>query len=258
MRGGEGVVDIDIAELGQCIDEGGIVLLLRFVEAGVLQQHDVAVLHRGDRLRRNLADAIGGEADRAAEVFGDGRGDGPQRIGFVRPALGPAEMGEQDHLAALVGDFADRRQHALDAGRVADLAVLHRHVEIDAQQHALALHLGGVEGAEGMGHGWVAFEESENDRRPGGQVERTASSNCQNVGMFLQLSVDGRQLDCQFADLLSKLFAVDANSFSAASMRRNASSIRSIVHLDPIDPLLERRNALLQHRIVRAAASCFQ
>ena len=40
---------------------------------------------------------------------------------------------------------------ALDAGGVGDPAVLHRHVEVDAQQHALALDVGGIEGAEG-GH----------------------------------------------------------------------------------------------------------
>ena len=60
----------------------------------------------------------------------------------------PAEMREQDDLAALVGDFGDGRRDALDAGRVGDLAVLHRHVEVDAQQHALALDVGLIEGAE--------------------------------------------------------------------------------------------------------------
>ena len=38
MRGGEGVVDVDVAELGEFGDEGRIVLLLALVEAGVLQQ----------------------------------------------------------------------------------------------------------------------------------------------------------------------------------------------------------------------------
>ena len=96
----------------------------------------------------DVADAIGGEADGTAEMFGHRRRHRPQRIRLVRPALRAAEMGEQDHLGALVGELADGRQHALDAGGVGDLAVLHRHVEIDAQQDALALHLGGVEGAE--------------------------------------------------------------------------------------------------------------
>src|SRR5262249_53162144 len=58
------------------------------------------------------------------------------------------EMGEQDHLAALVGNLADGRSYALDAGRVRDLAVFDRHVEIDAHEHALARHVGLIERVE--------------------------------------------------------------------------------------------------------------
>ena len=58
-------------------------------------------------------------------------------------------MGQQDHLPALVGDLVDGRQDALDAGRIGDPAVLHRHVEIDAHEDALSLDVGLVEGAEG-------------------------------------------------------------------------------------------------------------
>ena len=57
-------------------------------------------------------------------------------------------MREQDHLAALVGDLADGRRYALDAGRVGDLAVLDRHVEVDAHEHAFALDVGLIERAE--------------------------------------------------------------------------------------------------------------
>ena len=42
MRGGEGVVDPEVAELGERCDEGRIVLLLALVEARVLQAQDVA------------------------------------------------------------------------------------------------------------------------------------------------------------------------------------------------------------------------
>jgi hypothetical protein len=61
-------------------------------------------------------------------------------------------MREQDHLAALVGDLGDGRRDALEPGRVGDAAVLHRHVEVDAQQHALALHVDVIEGAEFFCH----------------------------------------------------------------------------------------------------------
>ncbi len=57
-------------------------------------------------------------------------------------------MGEQDHLAALVGNLGDGGRNAFDAGRIGDLAVLHRNIEVDAQQHAFAAHVGLIKGAE--------------------------------------------------------------------------------------------------------------
>ena len=66
VRGGEGVVDPDVAELGQRGDEGRVVLLLARVEAGVLQAEDVALLHGGDRRFGGLADAVVGELRPAA------------------------------------------------------------------------------------------------------------------------------------------------------------------------------------------------
>ena len=147
VRGRERVVDPDVAELGQLGDEGRIVLLFLLVEAGVLQAEDVAVLHRRDGLGRGLADAVVGEGDRLLDHLRQRGGDGLQRILGVA-ALRPAEMREQDHLAALVGDLGDGRRDALEPGRVGDAAVFHGHVEVDAQQHALALHVDVIEGAE--------------------------------------------------------------------------------------------------------------
>ena len=147
VRGRERVVDPDVAELCQFGDERRIVLLFLFMEAGILQAQDVAVLHRSHGLGRGLADAVLGEGDRLLDDLPQRRRDGLQRILGVA-ALRPAEMGEQDDLAALVGNFGDGRCDALEPRRVGDAAVLHGHVEVDAQQHALALHVDVIEGAE--------------------------------------------------------------------------------------------------------------
>ena len=48
-------------------------------------------------------------------------------------------MGEQDDLGALVREFQDGRCNALDTRRVGDLAIRHRHIEIDAHKDALAV-----------------------------------------------------------------------------------------------------------------------
>src|SRR5450432_4337105 len=61
-------------------------------------------------------------------------------------------MRQQYYLAALVGNLGDGGRYTFEPGRVADAAILHRHVEVDAQQHALALHVDVIEGAECFGH----------------------------------------------------------------------------------------------------------
>ena len=151
MRGRESVIDEKVAVFRNLLDEGGIVLFLALVEAGVFEQRDVAVLHRGDDGRRRVADAIIGEGDLALEMLLQRRQHLTQRLLLDPLALGPAEMGEQDDLCPLAGELVDRRQDAFDAGRVGDAAVLHRHIQIDAQQHAFAFDVDVVEGAEG-GH----------------------------------------------------------------------------------------------------------
>ena len=153
MGGGEGVVDIEVAELGELFDKGRIVLFLALMEAGVFQQQHVAVVHFGDCVGGRLADAVGAEGDRALDDVRDRSGDGLERIGLVRAALGPAEMREKNDLAALVGDLRDGRRDALDARRIGHPAVFGRHVEVDAQEDAFSRDIGVVEGAERLCHG---------------------------------------------------------------------------------------------------------
>src|SRR6187551_2296286 len=75
-------------------------------------------------------------------------------------------MGQQDDLAALVGNFGDGRGDTLEPGRVGNAAVLHGNVEVDAQQHALGLDVDVIEGTKTLGHGisyeppWVIFGQS--------------------------------------------------------------------------------------------------
>ncbi len=184
MGGGKGVVDIDVAEFGHLCDQRRIVLFLALVEAGVFQQQQIAVRHFGDRSGSLVADAILGEADRLANQSGHGFGHGLQGEIGVGRALGPAEMGQHDDLAALVGNFVQGRQDALEAGRVGDPAFFHRHVDVDADKHALALEFSGIEGAK-TGHG--------ESRRSGAWLRRGekaagdhARSRAAQIGVFAQ------------------------------------------------------------------------
>ncbi len=147
VRHREGVVDENVAELGERGDESRIVLLLAGMEAGVLQADDVAVLHRRHRMLGGLADAVVDEFDRPLDDVRHLGGHRLERILLIA-SLRAAEMREQYDFGALVGDFGDGVRHALDAGGVGDHAVLDRNVEVDAHQHAFSLHVGMVEGIE--------------------------------------------------------------------------------------------------------------
>src|SRR5262249_31492561 len=68
-------------------------------------------------------------------------------------------MRQQNHLAALVGDLRDRRSRALKPRQVADLAVLHRDIEVDPEQHVLAPQVGLIECAKG-GHDRISVQMS--------------------------------------------------------------------------------------------------
>ena len=128
-----------------------IVVLLAGMKAGVFQTEDIAGLHCGDRAFGDLADAVVGKADRPAD---DGRDRGSNRLErFLGvAAFGPAVMRQQHDLAALVGDLGDGRHVALDAGDIRHFAVVHRHVEVDADKDAFAFDVGVFEGREGL-HG---------------------------------------------------------------------------------------------------------
>jgi hypothetical protein len=147
VRHGEGVVDEDVAQRGELRHEIRIVALLARMEAGVLEAEDVAGFHSIHRGGRALADAILRECDRALEKVGDRRRKELERLCQIGPFRTP-KMREQDHLATLIRNLPDGRSGALDAGRVRDLAVLDRHVEIDAHEHALATHVGLIERME--------------------------------------------------------------------------------------------------------------
>src|SRR5207248_1141965 len=67
--------------------------------------------------------------------------DGVLRVLF---ALRPAQMAARGDLRAALSEPLDRRQGGADAEVVRDLAVAQRHVEVGAQQHALALGVGQV------------------------------------------------------------------------------------------------------------------
>src|SRR5271170_1847355 len=153
VRRREGVVDINLAELGKRTGKIGRIGLLARVKAEIFEERHLPWPECGDELLCRLADAIRGEADlAAAERLPQRHDQRAQRQPRVGPALRSAEMRHYDDRRTLAEQRLDRRREAFDAGRVGDPAVLDRDVQIGPQQYAFAAHIDVVEGRE-FGHG---------------------------------------------------------------------------------------------------------
>ena len=138
VSGGEGIIDVDVAEPGQRRGETGIIGFLAGLETRVLQQQHIAAGHVGDSSGGVVTNQIINEIDGIADQVSERLRHRLQRQARDAAALGTAEMGQQDHFRTGLAQEFDRRQRRLQAGIVGDDAILHRHIEIDAHQHALA------------------------------------------------------------------------------------------------------------------------
>ncbi len=138
VRDRESVVDVIIAQSGHRLGQLGIVLLLAVVEARVLEHPDIARKHRRDRPLRLRPGAILDEAHRPARQAMErqhqlrGRHVGPDL------APGPPQMRQQEHDRAAVAKLEHGREHGLEPRVVGHARAVHRHVQIDADEHALA------------------------------------------------------------------------------------------------------------------------
>ena len=151
MRRGEGVVDVDLAKGREIGGEGGVVGLFPGVETQILEQRELAIAKLGHHRPGLGADTVAGEGHASAQCLaqlGRDGGKGERRIGL---ALGPPEVGHDDHPGALGGEFPQGRHQTRDPRPVRDLAIGHRDVEVGAHQHALAGDIGLIEGEE-SGH----------------------------------------------------------------------------------------------------------
>ena len=155
MAGAERIIHICIGQGSELLAEGIFVLGFFLAEAGVLQQHNIAVAHRGGSGLGLGADNIVviGEGDRLAEFFRQaGRNRRKAELGFGA-ILRLAEMAAQDHLGAVLNQLLDGRQRGVDTVVVGDDAVLHRDVEVTADKHPLAGVVFIVDGLFAQTHG---------------------------------------------------------------------------------------------------------
>jgi hypothetical protein len=130
VRGGEGVVAVDVPEGGEELRHLRVVLGLHRGEAGVLDQDHAAL---GQRLQRRAVGALD-EGHGLPQRVLQRRHHVAERHLRHRLALGPPEMRQEDRLAALGEDILHRRHDPLDPRGVGHAAALHRHVDVDAGQ----------------------------------------------------------------------------------------------------------------------------
>ena len=140
VAGAEGVVNVSVGQAGQLLAESGLVLGLLLAETGVLQQNDLAVAHGGNSSLGVLADdiVIVRKGNRLAQLLAQADSNGGQAELGLGAVLRLAQMAAQNDLSAVGNQLLDGRQCGVDAVIVGDNAVLHRDVEVAANQYALA------------------------------------------------------------------------------------------------------------------------
>src|SRR3546814_15456915 len=109
-------------------DLAAVVLLLLGVEAQILEQRHTAVRQDADRFPGVGTDTVLTERDRAAEYLRQGLGDRVLGHGRVAPALGAAEMREDQELGRSPRHLTNRRGVTTVQGRVVTLTGGHRAV----------------------------------------------------------------------------------------------------------------------------------
>ncbi len=115
----EAVGDEDVRELREVASERlalrVVLRRLARVEPDVLEQRDLAVAERGDRLARRVADDVLRQVHRHAEQLAQAGRDGREGVLRVRLALGAAEVRGDDHLRARFRQLLQRRERGADA-----------------------------------------------------------------------------------------------------------------------------------------------
>ena len=138
VRGAEGVVHENVSHGSELLGELGVVLGLALFKAGVLKQHDLAVLEGGGQRLCALAHDVLGHLDRLAQQLGQTVGHDLQAQLRLHFALGLAHVGAEDDAGIVLHEILDGRQRGDDALVARDLPVLGGDVKVAAAKDALA------------------------------------------------------------------------------------------------------------------------
>ncbi len=143
MDHAEAVGDEGVGELRELVGERGpdrVVLAgLAVVEADVLQQGDVTVTEALDRLRGARADGVGREGHRPASSSESRSATGRRVYAGSGAPFGRPRWAVTTTRAPRLGELLDGRDARADPTVVGDGGAVEGHVEVRADQDALAL-----------------------------------------------------------------------------------------------------------------------
>ena len=141
----EAVGNEDIAEFGDLLGIGvtlSLVLAGFFrVEAHILEQNNIAVVHSRDLGMGISAIRILSKRDVHTEQFTQTLGDRRQRQLGNDLTLRTAEMSHQNNLRTVSAQSLDSRQSGANTAVIGDGGAIQRNIEICANQYALALEI---------------------------------------------------------------------------------------------------------------------
>ena len=156
----ERVVDENIRQGSQLLAQLRVVLGLALLKAGVLQQHDLALLQGSGLGLGILACHVGGHDDLLAQQLAQPGGNHLQAQLRLPLALGLAHVGAQDDLGVMCDQIPDGGQRSHDPLVRGDNTVLGGNVEIAAAQHALTGYVNVLNGLLIVVHGTSSLHKT--------------------------------------------------------------------------------------------------
>ena len=137
----EGIVDVDVAVLGELAREELVAALLFRMEAEVFQQRDFTGLQGLGDVQRGVFHAVGGKLDGPTKQRLE-PGQDVLQAEFLIAAFGAAEVGHEYGRTALLQDVLDGGKCCADARVIGYFSgFVQRDVEVHADQGALALEV---------------------------------------------------------------------------------------------------------------------
>ena len=142
VRRTECVAYIQISQISQLFAEFFAVLgLFLAAKTGILKQNYIPFLHGFHSIGCSLTGyvVVSNEHNLFTQFLGQSLCNGSQRLAFVGTILYFAQVGAQNHLAAVVNQLLNRGHCSHNTCLVRNLAVLQRNVKVTSYQNSLTL-----------------------------------------------------------------------------------------------------------------------